>query len=62
MRNLIVIPSAALGGLIYGGLLIPGTDLAYGGSPTVAFTLASVIGLVGTVYFLVYGKEFEAYA
>ena len=62
VRNLIVIPSAALGGLIYGGLLIPGTDLAYGGSPTVAFTLASVIGLVGTVYFLVYGKEFEAYA
>lgn len=61
VRNLIVIPSAALGGLIYGGLSIPGTDLAYGSSPTVAFTLASVIGLVGTVYFLAYGREFEAY-
>jgi MFS family permease len=62
VRNAIVIPSAALGGAIYGGLSIPGTELAYGGSPTAAFALASLIGVVGTAYFLVFGKEFEAYA
>jgi MFS family permease len=62
VRNLLVIPSAALGGVLYGGLSIPGTDLTYAGSPTLAFALASLIGVVGTVYFLVFGEEFEAYA
>jgi len=51
LRNLVVIPSAALGGYLW--------DFV---SPEVAFTVAAVIGLVGTGYFLVFGKEFEAYA
>jgi len=33
----------------------------FAGDPTVAFTIATGIGLVGTAYFLVFGKEFEAY-
>lgn len=62
VRNAVVIPSAVLGGAIYGGLSIPGTDLAYGGSPTVAFALASLVGVAGTAYFLAFGREFEPYA
>jgi len=62
VRNLVVIPSAALGGAIYGGVSVPFTDLTYAGHPTVAFALATAIGLVGTGYFLLFGREFEAYA
>jgi MFS family permease len=51
LRNTIVIPSAAVGGYLW--------DFV---SPEVAFALASAIGLVGTGYFLLFGKEFEAYA
>ncbi|WP_123536673.1 MFS transporter [Halosimplex salinum] len=51
LRNTIVIPSAALGGYLW--------DFV---SPELAFTVAAVIGLVGTGYFLVFGEEFEAYA
>lgn len=61
VRNLLVIPSAALGGTLYGGVPNPfGGSIA--GSPTLAFSLATLVGVVGTVYFLVYGEEFEAYA
>ncbi|MFC6767625.1 MFS transporter, partial [Natrinema soli] len=62
LRNLIVIPSAALGGLLWDGFSNPltGTQV-FAGDPTVAFTIATGIGLVGTAYFLVFGKEFEAY-
>ncbi|WP_418280519.1 MFS transporter [Halorubrum sp. DTA98] len=62
VRNAIVIPSAALGGLIYGGFSVPGTDLAYAGSPVVAFGLASAIGVVGVGYFILRGEEYDAYA
>jgi hypothetical protein len=31
-------------------------------SPEVAFTIAAVVGVIGTGYFLVFGEEFEAYA
>nr|WP_272913202.1 MFS transporter [Halapricum salinum] len=51
LRNTVVIPSAALGGYLW--------DFV---SPEAAFTLAAVVGLVGTGYFLVFGKEFDAYA
>ena len=51
LRNTIVIPSAALGGYLWDYV-----------SPEVAFTIAAVIGVVGTGYFLLFGKEFEAYA
>lgn len=51
LRNTIVIPSAALGGYLW--------DFV---SPEVAFAVAAVIGVLGTGYFLIYGKEFEAYA
>jgi MFS family permease len=61
VRNLIVIPSAAIGGAIYDGFSVPRTDLAYAGSPTLAFAIATVIGLIGTVYFFLFGREFEAY-
>ncbi|PSQ38467.1 MFS transporter [Halobacteriales archaeon SW_10_66_29] len=61
VRNLIVIPSAAIGGAIYDGFSVPRTDLAYAGSPTLAFAIATVIGLIGTVYFSLFGREFEAY-
>lgn len=62
LRNLIVIPSAALGGLLWDGVSNPltGTEI-FAGSPTVAFSLATGIGLLGTAYFLVFGREFEAY-
>jgi len=62
VRNTMVIPSAALGGLIYGGFSLPGAEAAYAGSPTVAFGMASVIGIVGVGYFLLYGEEYDAYA
>ncbi|QLG61250.1 MFS transporter [Halorarum salinum] len=50
LRNTVVIPSAALGGYLW--------DFV---SPELAFTVAAVVGLVGTGYFLLFGKEFEAY-
>ncbi|SEO53458.1 Predicted arabinose efflux permease, MFS family [Halogranum amylolyticum] len=50
LRNVVVIPSAALGGWLYSS------------SPTVAFGVATAVGVVGTAYFLVFGEEFEAYA
>jgi len=61
-RNLVVIPSAALGGAIYGGFPVPFTDVAVAGRPALAFGLATAVGLVGTGYFLLFGREFEAYA
>ncbi|MCU4973706.1 MFS transporter [Halobacteria archaeon AArc-m2/3/4] len=62
LRNLIVIPSAALGGLIWGGFSNPLTgETIFAGDPTLAFAIATVIGLVGTGYFLAFGEEFEAY-
>ena len=51
LRNTIVIPSAALGGYLW--------DFV---SPEVAFSIAAVIGVLGTGYFLIFGEEFEAYA
>ncbi len=50
LRNTIVIPSAALGGWLYGI------------SPELAFGLATVVGLLGTGYYFVFGKEYGAYA
>jgi len=50
LRNTLVVPSAALGGWLWEFV-----------SPTVAFTIAAGIGVVGTGYFLLFGKEFDAY-
>lgn len=50
LRNTVVIPSAAVGGWIYGY------------SPYLAFILVTVVGLLGVGYFAVFGEEFEAYA
>jgi MFS family permease len=50
LRNTIVIPSAALGGYLWEFV-----------SPEVAFTVAAAVGVVGTGYFLAFGREFEAY-
>ncbi|MEF8779051.1 MAG: MFS transporter [Haloferacaceae archaeon] len=62
LRNLVVIPSSALGGAIYGGVSLPGVGELYAGSPTLAFGIASAVGLAGTGYFLAFGEEFDAYA
>ena len=63
LRNVVVIPSAALGGLIWDGFSNPLTgDVLFEGDPVLAFSIATVIGLVGTGYFLLFGEEFEAYA
>ena len=62
LRNAVVIPSAALGGLIYGGFSVPGTDLSVAGDPVAAFGLASAIGLAGVAYFALFGEEYDAYA
>ena len=62
VRNAIVIPSAALGGLIYGGFSVPTTEVTLAGSPVAAFGLASAIGLIGVAYFALFGKEYDAYA
>jgi MFS family permease len=62
VRNVVVTPSAALGGVIYGGLALPGVGQVIAGSPTLAFGAATVIGLLGTGYFLVRGEEFGPYA
>ncbi|MFC7081841.1 MFS transporter [Halorussus caseinilyticus] len=48
-RNAVVIPSAAVGGWLYGV------------SPELAFGSATAVGLVGTGYFLAFGKELPAY-
>jgi MFS family permease len=50
LRNLIVIPSAAVGGWLYGM------------SPRLAFSVATIIGLVGVGYFAAFGEDFTAYA
>jgi len=50
LRNAVVIPSAALGGYLW----------AFA-TPTLAFAVASAVGLAGTGYFIVFGREFEAY-
>jgi len=61
LRNTIVIPSGAIGGALYGGVPNPAGGQLFAGSPTLAFAVATVIGLLGTGYFLVFGREFEAY-
>lgn len=50
IRGAIVIPSGVLGGFLWEYV-----------TPEVAFTVASVIGMIGVVYFAIFGKEFEAY-
>ncbi|WP_132058929.1 MFS transporter [Halorussus amylolyticus] len=50
VRNAVTIPSAAIGGWIYGF------------APEVAFGLATVVGVVGTGYFLAFGEDLDAYA
>ena len=61
LRNAVVIPSAAIGGAIYGGFAVPLTGLSFAGSEVLAFALSTVVGSLGTAYFLVFGEEFEAY-
>ncbi|MCT9094564.1 MFS transporter [Haloarchaeobius sp. HME9146] len=61
VRNAITIPSAAVGGWLYstGGITLAGLDLS---GPQLAFTIATVVGLLGTGYFLLRGEEFGPYA
>jgi hypothetical protein len=48
VRNVVVVPSAAVGGAIYAV------------SPETAFLSASGVALVGVALFAVFGEEFEA--
>jgi len=50
LRDVVRIPSAAIGGWIYAA------------DPELAFGVASAIGVVGVAYFVAFGEEFEAYA
>jgi len=63
LRNTLVIPSAALGGWLYGSEWTVDTAvLTVAAGPELAFAVASGIGIVGVAYFLAFGQEFEAYA
>ena len=70
LRNTVVIPSAALGGWLYGSdwaVTLPLDAVGLGettlvAGPGLAFGLATLVGLAGVAYFAVYGREFEAYA
>src|SRR5699024_2528797 len=55
VRTVVVIPSAALGGVLYGGISLPGVGTV--GSPPLAFGVATVIGLVGTGHFLLSARS-----
>ncbi|WP_276271081.1 MFS transporter [Haloarcula litorea] len=71
VRNTVVIPSAALGGWLYGSewavsppdavgpVALPQATLRAG--PELAFGVATAVGVVGVVYFLRFGREFAAY-
>ncbi|MDG5820529.1 MFS transporter [Natronococcus sp. A-GB7] len=50
IRGAIVIPSGALGGFLWQFV-----------SPELSFTIATVVGMIGVVYFAIFGQEFEAY-
>jgi len=66
LRNAIVIPSAALGGYLYDSdwtVDLPVGPLeALAAGPELAFSVATVVGVVGVAYFVVFGEEFAAYA
>ncbi len=50
VRGAIVIPSGALGGFLW--------EFA---NPELSFTIASIVGMIGVAYFVIFGEEFEAY-
>ncbi|WP_255166965.1 MFS transporter [Natrononativus amylolyticus] len=50
VRGAIVIPSGVLGGFLWEFV-----------NPEISFTIASVIGMIGVAYFVIFGEEFEAY-
>jgi MFS family permease len=65
VRNAVVVPSAALGGVLYQGdwtVPVPVVDATLTAGPELSFTLATVVGLAGVAYFAAFGREFEAYA
>ncbi|GAA5048330.1 MFS transporter [Haladaptatus pallidirubidus] len=62
VRNTITIPSAAFGGWLYGIESTPLFGFAAVNGPILAFGLATVVGIAGTAYFLVFGQELDAYA
>ena len=62
VRNFLVIPSAALGGWLYDAdWTVTVRDVTIQAGPRLAFTVATAIGLLGLVYFVVFGEEFAAY-
>jgi MFS family permease len=62
VRNTLTIPSAAIGGWLYGSeWSVPLGLVTARAGPKLAFGVATAIGLTGLGYFLVFGKEFTAY-
>ncbi|WP_367176535.1 MFS transporter [Haloarcula rubripromontorii] len=62
LRNTLVIPSAALGGWLYGSeWAVSIGGVVFRAGPELAFGVATVVGFVGVVYFIAFGREFEAY-
>jgi MFS family permease len=62
VRNTLVIPSAALGGWLYGSSwTLAAGDLTLQAGPRLAFGVATAVGVVGVAYFLLFGEEFEPY-
>jgi MFS family permease len=62
VRNTLTIPSAAIGGWLYGSewtLALGALTLQSG--PRLAFGVATAVGVVGVGYFIVFGREFDAY-
>ncbi len=62
VRNAITIPSAAVGGWLYGLESVPLFGIEVVAGPMLAFGLATVVGLVGTAYFVLFGQELASYA
>ena len=62
LRNTIVIPSAALGGWLYGSdWVLTAAGVTLRGGPEFAFGVATAVGSVGVLYFVVFGEEFAPY-
>ena len=50
VRGVLVIPSGVIGGFIWEFM-----------SPELSFTIATIIGMIGVLYYAIYGREFEPY-
>jgi MFS family permease len=62
IRNALTIPSAAIGGWLYGSeWALDVGPLTLQSGPKLAFGAATAVGVVGVAYFILFGREFQAY-